>query len=102
MFVGNLLVLRQANLKRLLAYSSISHMGYLLVALVASGPGAVAAVTYYLAAHFVTMLGAFGVVGALSGGEKEAAVLEDYWGLAWRRPSAAAIRVIEAAVAGLF
>ena len=102
MFVGNLLALRQANLKRLLAYSSISHMGYLLVALVASGPGAAAAVTYYLAAYFVTMLGAFGVVGALSGGEKEAALLEDYRGLAWRRPGAAAVlTVMMLSLAGL-
>jgi len=94
MFVGNLLALRQRNLKRLLAYSSISHMGYLLVALMASGPQAAAAVTYYLAAYFVTTLGAFGVVAALSGGEKDADVLEDYRGLAWRRPGPAAVLTV--------
>jgi NADH-quinone oxidoreductase subunit N len=94
MFAGNLLALRQTNLKRILAYSSISHMGYLVVALVASGPMAAAAVTYYLAAYFVTTLGAFGVVAALSGGGKEADALEDYRGLAWRRPGAAAVLTV--------
>jgi NADH-quinone oxidoreductase subunit N len=86
MFGGNLLALLQNNVKRLLAYSSIAHLGYLLVALLASGPLAIAAAGYYLVAYFVTTLGAWGVVTALSGKEGDAEALDDYRGLAWRRP----------------
>ena len=86
MFVGNWLALHQTNIKRLLAYSSIAHMGYLLVAFVAGGPWAGVAVTVYLTAYFVTTLGAFGVVSALSTRGGEADAMEGYAGLAWRRP----------------
>ena len=60
---GNLLALLQTNVKRILAYSSIAHFGYMLVAFVAGGAMAVEAVTFYLMAYTVTTLGAFGVVG---------------------------------------
>ncbi len=83
---GNILGLLQNNVKRMLAYSSIAHVGYLLVALLASGPLAVSSVTFYLIAYFITNLGAFGVVGYLSSGEREAEEIDDYRGLAWRRP----------------
>ena len=86
MFAGNLLALLQSNVKRLLAYSSIAHLGYLLVAFLASGSLAVTAVTFYLVAYFVTTLGAFGVVTVLSTGEREAESLDDYRGLVVRRP----------------
>lgn len=86
MIVGNLLGLWQRNLKRLLAYSSIAHMGYLLVALVAGGAAAPLAVAFYLAAYTVTTLTAFGVIGALSSGARDADDVADYEGLAWRRP----------------
>jgi NADH-quinone oxidoreductase subunit N len=94
MLIGNLLAVRQANLKRLLAYSSIAHLGYLLVAFLAAGRLAAPAVGFYLAAYFATTLAAFGVVGALSGREREADSLEDYRGLAWRRPYLAAVLTI--------
>jgi NADH-quinone oxidoreductase subunit N len=86
MAVGNLLALLQQNIKRLLAYSSISHLGYLLVALLAGGPLARTAVAFYLAAYSLTMVGAFGVVAALSERDREPESLEDYRGLARRRP----------------
>ncbi len=86
MLIGNLLALQQKNVKRLLAYSSIAHVGYLLVAFLASEPFAVAAVTFYLVAYFVTTLGAFGIVTVLSGHERDADRLEDYRGLAWQHP----------------
>jgi NADH-quinone oxidoreductase subunit N len=86
MFAGNLLALLQKNVKRLLAYSSISHLGYLLVTLLASGAHAVSAAAFYLAAYFVTTLGTFGVVTMLSGRDRDADSMEDYAGLAWRRP----------------
>lgn len=90
MFAGNLLALFQTNIKRLLAYSSIAHLGYLLVAFLSSGPLRVSAVTFYLVAYFVMTLGAFGVVTVLSGKEKDADEIEDYQGLSKRRPALAA------------
>jgi NADH-quinone oxidoreductase subunit N len=86
MLAGNLLALFQSNIKRILAYSSIAHLGYLLVAFQAGGARGAAAATFYLVAYFVTTLGAFGLVTVLSGNKKEAADLEEYKGLAWRRP----------------
>jgi NADH-quinone oxidoreductase subunit N len=86
MIAGNLLALLQSNVKRILAYSSIAHLGYLLTAYLAGGSLAVTAVTFYLIAYFVTTLGAFGIVVVLSGPQKEAEHLDDYRGLFWRRP----------------
>lgn len=94
MFVGNLLALLQDNVKRMLAYSSIAHLGYLLVALLAGGPLAVEAVTVYLAAYFITTIGAFGVVAVLSGPGGEADSMEDYRSLFRRRPWIAAVFTI--------
>lgn len=86
MVAGNLLALLQRNVKRLLAYSSIAHLGYLLVAFLSFGEEAMAAAAFYLAAYFVTILGAFGAITLLSGPERDADMLEDYAGLLWRRP----------------
>lgn len=90
---GNLLALLQTNIKRILAYSSIAHMGYMLVAFLAAGALAVEAVGYYLCAYFVTMLGAFGVVTLLSEGNPngDCDALADYRGLFWRKPWLAAV-----------
>src|SRR3546814_6753471 len=59
--IGNVLAVRQNNVKRMLAYSSIAHFGYCMVALVAGGPLAVEAVGAYLLTYVVTSIGAFGV-----------------------------------------
>jgi NADH-quinone oxidoreductase subunit N len=85
MLAGNLLALLQTNVKRILAYSSIAHLGYLLVAFLAGGSTGTAAVTFYLVAYFVTMLGAFGVITVLSA-DREADGMADYEGLFWQRP----------------
>lgn len=90
MLTGNLLALRQTNVKRILAYSSIAHMGYLLVALLAGGTLGAPAATYYLTAYLVTILGAFGTMTILSGTRREAASLDSYRGLFWQRPLIAA------------
>src|SRR5262247_1062090 len=90
MFVGNLLALTATNIKRILAYSSIAHFGYLLVAFLAGGSLGSTAVAFYLVAYFVTNLIAFGVVTILSG-RREADEIEDYRGLFWRRPWLATI-----------
>jgi NADH-quinone oxidoreductase subunit N len=91
MLIGNLMALLQNNVKRILAYSSIAHMGYLLVAFEASGGMASEAVAFYLVAYFITTVGAFGVVTILSAEERDADTLEDYAGLFWRRPVLASI-----------
>ncbi len=91
MLIGNLLALLQNNVKRILAYSSISQLGYLLVAFLASGPQSFAAVSYYLASYFVAMLGSFGIVAVLAGPRGELVNLEDYQGLVWNRPWLAGI-----------
>ena len=88
MLVGNLLALRQNNVKRILAYSSIAHLGYLVVALYAVASVGVTAVGFYLAAYFITTLGAFAVVSLLAGpaSTEEPANLGAYRGLMWRHP----------------
>jgi NADH-quinone oxidoreductase subunit N len=91
MLVGNLLALRQTNIKRLLAYSSIAHMGYFLVAVAAGGSLGKAAATYYLAAYVVTILGSFGSLLVLSGHAREAETFDDIRGLFWRRPVVASV-----------
>jgi NADH-quinone oxidoreductase subunit N len=94
MLAGTFLALRQRNLKRLLAYSSITHMGFLLVAFLASSALAVIAITFYLTSYLLAVLGAFGVMAMLSTPERERARLEDYTGLAWQRPGLAAILML--------
>jgi NADH-quinone oxidoreductase subunit N len=91
MVAGNLLALLQRNVKRLLAYSSIAHLGYLVVAFLASGVLAATAATFYLVAYFVTTIGAFGVVTVLSSSQGEAQDLDEYRGLFARRPWLSAV-----------
>jgi NADH-quinone oxidoreductase subunit N len=86
MLTGNLLALAQTNVKRILAFSSIAHMGYLLVALLAGGSLGAPAATYYLIAYAATILSAFGLMTVLSGPRYEAASIDDYRGLFWKRP----------------
>ncbi|MDX5420000.1 MAG: NADH-quinone oxidoreductase subunit N [Hymenobacteraceae bacterium] len=91
MVAGNLLALLQRNVKRILAYSSIAHLGYLLVAFLAGNQMGVEAVTFYLVAYFITTVGAFGVVAMLSDKERDAEQIEDYRALLWRRPWTATV-----------
>lgn len=96
MIVGNVLALMQSNLKRLLAYSSIAHFGYLLVAFVAAGPLAVEAVGVYLLTYVITTLAAFGTVSLMSSPrrQQDAEHLFDFRGLFWRRPMLTAILTV--------
>jgi len=86
MIVGNVLALLQRSVKRLLAYSSIAHFGYLLVAFVSIYEARVTAAAFYLVAYFAAMLSAFGIVGLLSRPEQEADDIDHYRGLFWHRP----------------
>jgi NADH-quinone oxidoreductase subunit N len=90
MVVGNLGALAQRNVKRMLAYSSIAHAGYLLTAVVAAPRLAAAAVLFYLVGYAAVNLGGFGVMAALSREGKEPLSLSDMAGLASRRPALAA------------
>jgi NADH-quinone oxidoreductase subunit N len=94
MLVGNLLALEQSNVKRILAYSSIAHFGYLLVAVLADGTLARTAAVFYLVAYFATTLAAFGVVTVLSGPDRDADRVSDYRGLFWRRPQLAGVLTV--------
>ena len=102
MLVGNLAALAQRNLKRLLAYSSIAHAGYLLTALVAAPMLAGEAILFYLVAYAAVNLGAFGAIAALSKGGAEPLTLADMAGLADRRPTlAAALTVVLISLTGI-
>jgi NADH-quinone oxidoreductase subunit N len=102
MFVGNLLALREGKIKRVLAYSSIAHIGYILIAFVAGGTQAASTVGFYLVAYFASTLGAFTAITALSGGKRDLDEIEDYRSLASRRPGiAAGLAVSLLSLAGL-
>ena len=88
MTVGNITALVQENLKRLLAYSSIAHAGYLLVAMVAGQETGGPALMYYLVAYGITTLGAFGVIVAVGGGNSDGRI-EDFQGLGLGHPALA-------------
>ena len=95
---GNLMALSQTNIKRLLGYSSISHLGYLLVALIAlqSGEMSMEAVGVYLAGYLFSSLGAFGVVSLMSSPYRgpDADSLFSYRGLFWHRPILSAVMTV--------
>jgi NADH-quinone oxidoreductase subunit N len=94
MVLGNLAALVQDNIKRMLAYSSIAHAGYILIGMIAGKEAGTSGVLYYLLAYTFTNLGAFGVV-ALVGSKGEANVmLDDYRGLAKRNPMIALVMSI--------
>jgi NADH-quinone oxidoreductase subunit N len=94
MIVGNLLALRQQNIKRLLAYSSISHFGYLLVAFLTGGGAGVEAGAFYLLSYSITLLSAFGVVTLLSTRRHDAEDLANYRGLFRKDPLMTAVLAI--------
>ncbi len=86
MFIGNLLAIRQQNVKRILAYSSIANLGYLLVTLLAGNDQGIQAAVFYMVSYIITTIGAFGVIALLSDKEHEAEKLSFYKGLFWKRP----------------
>jgi len=94
---GNLLAVRQTSLKRLLGYSSIAHMGYVLVVIVSIGAAADSISSMYMAIYALTSIGAFGVVTLMSSPYRLAGEADDlihYQGLFWRRPVLTAVMTI--------
>ncbi|HVU48871.1 MAG TPA: NADH-quinone oxidoreductase subunit N [Terracidiphilus sp.] len=86
MTVGNLAALRQQNVKRMLAYSSIAHAGYLLAAFANVGTVGIAAASFYIAAYAAMNVGAFAVVTLVSGYDEKLPLIDDFRGLLYRSP----------------
>ncbi|HEU5322394.1 MAG TPA: proton-conducting transporter membrane subunit, partial [Methylomirabilota bacterium] len=94
MTAGNVVAIAQSNLKRMLAYSSIAHVGYMLVGLVAGGAPGAGAVLFYLLAYTFTTAGTFGVLTLCERRGEEAVEVADYAGLGRRHPLLAAVLVL--------
>ena len=86
MLVGSLSALRQENIKRMLAYSSVTHMGTLLVGLLTQTSEGLSAVTFYVVAYVVTSLGAFAIIASLAGERGEPMDFNDWRGLGQLHP----------------
>jgi len=86
MTVGNLAALRQQNVKRMLAYSSIAHAGYLLAAFAGADNIGIGAAAFYLAAYAAMNVGIFAVITVIGGYDEALPVIEDYRGLLYRSP----------------
>src|SRR5580692_177992 len=94
MTIGNFAALKQTNLKRMLAYSSIAHAGYILVALASNSEIGTAAAMFYLAAYALMNLGAFAVISYISGPGEKHLKIDDLAGLGQRQPFTAAMMTV--------
>ncbi len=94
MTIGNVAALVQSNVKRLLAYSSIAHAGYLLIAFAALANNGIPAVMFYTAAYAAMNVGAFAIISHFGGAGEKYVTLEDYAGLGRRSPLLAAVLTI--------
>ncbi len=94
MCFGNLLALLQDNVKRLLAYSSIAHFGYMMVAFLSAGTLRTGAVLFYLAQYFIATIGIFGVMSLMSREGRDADSIRDYQGLFSSRPWLAVVMTL--------
>ena len=94
MITGTVAGVAQTNIKRLLAYSSIAHAGYLLVALVAGNEIGKGAILFYLLVYAVTNVAAFGIVALLGTGDRANDDLADYAGLSYRQPLLAGVLTV--------
>ncbi len=94
MTIGNLVAIAQANIKRMLAYSTIAHMGYLLIGPVVGSQLGVAAVLFYSLAYACMTIGAFGMVVLLARGTVRGDQIDDFTGLAQKSPLAAGVMLL--------
>jgi NADH-quinone oxidoreductase subunit N len=94
MVIGNLFAISQTNLKRMLAYSSIAHAGYMLAGLAAGNALGKTGVLFYMATYTFMNLGAFGIIALLEYEEEKNLLLSDYAGLSARRPFVAALMAV--------
>ncbi|MCP4727803.1 MAG: NADH-quinone oxidoreductase subunit N [bacterium] len=102
MSIGNIIALSQNNIKRMLAYSSIAHAGYMLVAFTAGTNAAASGILYYLITYTFMNIGAFGVVCYLENKEKDLYSITDYAGMGFKKPViAAALSIFMFSLAGI-
>lgn len=94
MIVGNVIAISQSNVKRMLAYSSIAHAGYILVGVIAANEAGANGVLFYLLAYTVMNVGAFGILAVGESQEGEFLAFDDYTGLSRRRPFLAALMAL--------
>ncbi len=94
MTVGNLAALRQQNAKRMLAYSSIAHAGYLLAALAGSGTEPIAAIAFYTAAYAAMNVGIFGLMSLVAGTSERRSTIADYRGVLAESPLAGGLMLL--------
>lgn len=94
MGIGNIVAIVQSNLKRMLAYSSIAHMGYMLLGLIAGTPKGYSAATFYMISYAIMTLVAFGMIVILSKAGFEAEKIDDFRGLNSRNPWLAFIMLL--------
>ena len=92
--IGSILAIAQTNVKRMLAYSSIAHAGFILTGLTAAGSAGIRAAMFYLVAYAAMTVGAFGTVMVVSGRGEERTRIGDYRGLAGTNPVAAALMTL--------
>lgn len=97
MIIGNLLAVMQENIKRLFAYSSIAHLGYMIVVVIAAArienALSVEAMGFYILAYFIMSLAGFAVISAISSNEHELDHLSDFRGLFWRNTWVSAVLI---------
>ncbi|HEY4756371.1 MAG TPA: NADH-quinone oxidoreductase subunit N [Ignavibacteriaceae bacterium] len=91
MLFGSIVAIAQEDIKRMLAYSSIAHAGYLTIGLAAGNQDGVAGIIFYLAAYTFMNLGAFGIVAMIEGEEESNLTISSYAGLSSRKPLLAAL-----------
>ncbi|MBI3006290.1 MAG: NADH-quinone oxidoreductase subunit N [Ignavibacteriales bacterium] len=94
MVLGNVIAIAQANIKRMLAYSSIAHAGYMLSGIAAGNSEGQTGILFYLVAYTLMNVGAFGIVGLMEKVDDQNLQLDDYTGLSQQRPFLAALMAI--------
>lgn len=94
MFYGSIVAIAQENIKRMLAYSSISHAGYLAIGLAAGNHDSIAGIIFYLTAYTFMNLGAFGIISLIEGKDETNLNINSYAGLGNRKPVLAALLAI--------
>lgn len=100
--LGNLVALVQRDIKRMLAYSGIAHMGYAMIGVIVAGVDGSTSVLVYIGAYTLMNLGAFAIVAYFSNSEQEAHLISDYQGQGWKRPvPALALTICMFSLAGI-
>jgi len=94
MVIGNVVALSQSNIKRMLAYSSIAHAGYMLIGITVGGDLSLAGVLFYLISYMFTNIGAFGIASVVEKGDQSGTAIDDFRGLYYRRPSLAVMMAV--------